>query len=79
MTHKHHHKSFISTVIRPLEHEFKKPVNGILNAFQQDFKIIGGATHSLINRGAGILDNLTNPTFLLAIAAVGVIIVMNKK
>ena len=66
-------------MLSPLEHEFKKPVNGLLNAFQQDFKIIGGATHSLINRGTGILDNLTNPAFLLAIAAVGVIIVMNKK
>ena len=79
MKHKHHHKSFITSVIRPLEHEFRKPVNGLLNAFQQDFKIVGGVAHSVVDRSAGILDNLTNPVVLLAIAGVAVIIVMNKK
>jgi hypothetical protein len=33
----------------------------------------------VVDRSAGILDNLTNPVVLLAIAGVAVIIVMNKK
>ena len=54
-------------------------VNGLFNAFQQDFKNVGGVAHSVVDRSAGVLDNLTNPVVLLAIAGVAVIIVMNKK